>query len=129
MVDGDGCSSLCHVEAGFMCQASANPGTVADTCLCDPQVMSATWINNWGAIQVVFKGRVSVNAVSLGAAVEPNGPTLCGQILEAAVVSLLGTAYSCVLESEDSESVFVLNIDNDGTLGGTAPTTLKINHL
>ena len=129
MIDGDGCSSRCLVELGYMCQASADPGNVADTCLCDPEVLSATWINNWGAIRIVFRGRVSISADSLGAPVEPNGPNLCGQILEAAVVSVLGASYSCVLESEESESVFVLNIGNDGTLGGTTPTTLKISHL
>jgi proprotein convertase subtilisin/kexin type 5 len=46
--DGDGCSSDCKVEPGFVCMPLDTTTLGPDLCFCDAQPQSASWTEFWG---------------------------------------------------------------------------------
>jgi len=83
----DGCSSTCQVEPNFKCFGGTTSSP--DQCYCDLAISGATFAGGWTRIEATFNKPVTLNSVNY----------ICESILPAALVSLLGTGYSCTMIS------------------------------
>lgn len=76
--------------------------TGPDVCFCDAKFQSASWTAFWGTIEINFKTNIIFNT--------DNGPKnadakiFCTQILDASLLPLLGTDYSCFLDASPTGS-------------------------
>ena len=121
-VSGDGCSSTCQLETGFLCMA----GTPAETCYCNPHILSARWIDYWGAIEIRFKGNVYYN----GTATRSSDPkTFCEQMLNATMITALQANYTCYLHSNKDISTALVYVGEHSNFGYTGSTILETINL
>ncbi len=82
-ISGDGCSSNCKIENGYLCSLSS-----PDLCRCDPVLSNSEWIDHWGAIRLTFEKQLYYNT-NLGAK-SSNPFSFCSQIIDPATLALLG---------------------------------------
>ncbi len=87
---GDGCSSACEVEEGYIC--SGGSGTSADVCTCAPEVSSASYANDWTTINFVLTLPILAQQD-------------CAAIFEPSTLSVLGTEVTCSTSDTDYYAV------------------------